>query len=181
MQKCRSNHQKERRKLQDTEQQLTHSQKSLIAVTENVTQILSQLKELRKTVQKIALQKKFIEIELQSKEQVCGLLSEVKRRDEAINTLLEEKIKRNLEDIEKLEKELKKKESDLESAHQETRTRQEELSQARAELKRKHEEVQKIQQEYEKLNSCYDIGMKQLSKLIHLMAADKEEMQVTTT
>ena len=182
VQKHTGNREQDRRRLTDSNERLTRTRKSKIAVDENVHQIMSHLEKLRTRVQKIVQEKRVIEIELQSKQRECQLLSQLmsesREKDEVITTLLEEKIQRNLEDAENLEKELKRKESDLESAHQESRTRQEELSQARADLKMKHEEVQNIQQEYEKLTSCYDIGMEQLSKLIQLLAADKEEMQV---
>ena len=178
LQRRTANREQDRRRLTDSEERLTQTRKSKIAVDEKVSQIMSHLEKLRTRVQKIVQEKKIIEIELQSKRQLLSQLRSESKKDEVITTLLEEKIQRNVEDAEKLEKELKRKESDLVSAQQESRTRQEELSQARAELKRKHVEVQEIQQEYEKLASCYDIGMEQRSKLIQLLAADKEDMQV---
>lgn len=156
-------------------ERLTCSKKSKIAVNEIMCEIKSQLDEISENVRKIALEKKITAIELECKQQVCQRLSEIK---EVNSTLLKETIKRNNEDIRILEKELERKESDIQSLEQEAQIREQELSQAHADLKMKCEEVQKIQQEYEKLTSCYDTEKERLSKIIQLLVADKVEMEV---
>ena len=173
----------DRRQLKDSEEQLRHSQKSKSAVNEKVTQVMIRIEELHKKVRKIVQDKKILEIELQSKQKECQLLSEMKEKDAVLNSVLDEKISRKQKEIETLEKELQKRESDLQSAQQEATRWQEELLKVQTELKEKHKEVIQLKKENEKLSCSYSIEKEQVSKLIQLtvdLRADKLEIQVST-
>ena len=165
----------------DAEKRLKHSQESKSAMNEKSNQVLSQIKELHKTVQKIVQEKKILEIKLESKQKECQLLSEIKAKDAAHSAILEEEISKNEKKIEQLEKELQRKESELKSALQEAKTWQEKLSQAQVELKKKHEEVKELREEKEKLTCSFNIEMEQVSKLVQLtvtLTSEKTEMEV---
>ena len=144
---------------------------------------MSRIEELHKKVQKIVQEKKILEIELQSKQKECQLLSEMKEKDTVLNLMLDEKISGKQKEIETLEKELQKRESDLESAQQEAGKYQKELLKVQAELKEKHKEVTQLKKENEKLSCSYSIDKQQVSKLIQLtvdLRSDKLGMEVST-
>ena len=178
------------RKLADFEEQLRHSQKSRSALNEKVSQVMSRIEELHKKVQKIVQEKKILEIELQSKQKECQLLSEIRakdavhsEKDAVISTILEEKISQKQKEIEILIKELHKKNTDLQSAQQEAKMKQEELLKARTELKKKHKVVKELKEKNEKLSCSYNVRKEQVSKLIQLIVAlssDESETKVYT-
>ena len=148
---------------------------------------MCQLKELRKKVRKIVQEKKILEIELQSKQRECQLLTEMQEKDAAkgavIKLLLEEKISGKQKEIKTLVKELQEKESELQSARQEAKMQQDDLLKTRAELKEKHQEVKHLKEKNEKLACSYNVRKEQVSKLIQLTVAlshDKMEMEVCT-
>ena len=173
----------DRRKLADSEEQLRHSQKTRLAVNEKVSQVMSRIEELHKKVRKIVQDKKILEIELQSKQKECQLLSEMKEKDAVLNSVLDEQISRKQKEIQTLEKELQKRESDLQSAQQEASRWQEELLKVQTELKEKHKEVIQLKKENENLSCSYSIEKEQVSKLIQLtvdLRADKLEIEVST-
>ena len=173
----------EHRKLADSEEQLKLSQKSKSAVNEKVSQVMSRIEELHKKVRKIVQEKKILEIELQSKQKECQLLSEMKEKDASLSLMLEEKIDGKEKEIETLEKELQKRESDLQSAQQEASRWQEELLKVQTELKEKHNEVIQLKKENENLSCSYNIEKEQVSKFIQLtvdLRADKLEIEVST-
>ena len=173
----------QRRKLADSEEQLRHSQKSKSAVNEKVSQVMSRIEDLHKKVRKIVQDKKILEIELQSKQKECQLLSEMKEKDAVLNLMLDEKISAKQKEIQTLEKQLQKRESDLQSAQQKASRWQEELLKVQAELKEKHKEVVQLKKENEKLSCSYSVEKEQVSKLIQLtvdLRADKLEIEVST-
>ena len=152
-------------------------QESKSAANEKFNLVMSRIEELHKKVQKIVQEKKVLEIELQSKQTECQLLSEIKARDSA----LEEKISKKRKKIEKLKKKLQAKESDLHSSLENAKKWQEELSQAQVELKEKHEEVKELREEKEKLACSFNIEQEQVSKLVQLtvtLTSEKTEMEV---
>ena len=183
VEKRRGDLEQERRKLVDSEEQLGHSQKSKSAVNEKVSQVMIRIEELHKKVRKIVQEKKILEIELQSKQKECKLLSEMKEKDAVLNLMLDKKISAKQKEIQTLEKELQKRESDLQSAQQEASRWQEELLKVQTELKEKHKEVIQLKKENENLSCSYNIEKEQVSKLIQLtvdLRADKLEIQVST-
>ena len=184
VEKRREGLEQERRKLADSEEQLRQSQKSRSAVSEKVVQVMSRIEELHKKVQKIVQEKKILEIELQSKQRECQLLSKLIEKDVSLSSMLDEKISGKQKEIETLEKELQKRESDLESAQQEAGRWQKELIKFQAELKEKHKEVTQLKKENEKLSCSYNIEKEQVSKLIQLtvdLRSDKLAMEVSTS
>ena len=153
-------------------------------MSEKVSQVMSRIEELHKKVQKIVQEKKILEIELQSKQRECQLLSKLIEKDVSLSSMLDEKISGKQKEIETLEKELQKRESDLESAQQEAGKCQNELLKVQAELKEKHKEVTLLKKENEKLSCSYSIEKEQVSKLIQLtvdLRSDKLAMEVSTS
>ena len=136
---------------------------------EKTSEVTIKLNELHKDV--ISQEKCVLKIKLKLNKQEYELLFE---KDQAPN----QEINKKREKIKGLKEELQRKECEIQSAQKEFQTRQEALSQARKELKKQHEEVIQLQREKEELACSYDIIGEQLSKLVQLLAYDKEEMQV---
>ena len=133
-------------------------------MSEKVSQVLSQIEELHKKVQKIVQEKKILEIELQSKQKECQLLSKLVEKDVSLSSMVE------------------KRESDLQSAQQEAGRCQKELLKVQAELKEKHKEVAQLKKDNEKLSCFYSIEKEQVSKLIQLtvdLRSDKQEVSTS--
>ena len=173
----------DQRSLADSEEQLRHSQKSRSAMNEKVTLVMSQIEELHKKVQKIVQEKKILEIELQSKQKECQLLTEMKEKNASLSSMLDKKICGKQKELETLEKGLQKGESEFQSAQQEASRCQEELLKVQRQMKEKHKEVMQLKKENEKLSCSYNIEKEQVSKLIQLtvdLRADKLEIQVST-
>ena len=99
---------------------------------------------------------------------------------DAYNQVLQKKVDKKRKKMKRLREELQQKEEELQSAGKEVRTRQEELLQAQKELKKQHEEVIQLQREKEELACYYDIEKVQVSKIVQILASDKEELQVTS-
>ena len=152
-------------------------------MSEKVVQVMSRIEELHKKVQKIVQEKKILEIELQSKQRECQLLSEMKEKDTVLNSMLNEKISGKQKEIETLEQELQKREYDLKSAQQEASKCQKELLKVQAELKERHNEFTQLKKKNEKLSCSYSIEKEQVSKLIQLtfdLRSDKQETEVSS-
>ena len=169
---------RDHRKLVDVKERLRPSQESEAKESEETNKVMTRLKNFRENVKKISEEKSNLERELNIKERECELLCAMLEKD-ILNQVLQKKIDRKKEKIKDLKEELKWKEWELQSALQEVQTRHKELSQARKELKKKHEEVIQLQREKEELECSYSIEREQVSKIVQILASDKQELQVT--
>ena len=163
----------------DVEKRLRDSQESKAKGSAKTNKAMTRLKDLRKDVEKISQEKSNLEEQLKIKERECELLSAMQEKD-AYNQVLQKKVDKKRKKIKRLREELQQKEEELQSAVKEVRTRQEELLQAQKELKKQHEEVIQLQREKEELACYYDIEKEQVSKIVQILASDKEELQVTS-
>ena len=168
----------------DVEKRLRDSQESKAKGSAKANKVMTRLEDLEEDVEKIFQEKSNLERELKIKEQECQLLSAMQEKDEALNQVLnqvlQKKIDKKKKKIERLKEELQRKEIELQSAVKEVQTIQEELLQAQKELKKQHEEVIQLQREKEELACYYDIEKEQVSKIVQILASDKEELQVTS-
>ena len=164
----------------DVEERLRHSQESEAKESEKANKVMARLENLCENVEKISEEKSNLERELNIKKRECQLLCAMQEKDEVLNKVLQKKIDKKKEKIKELKEELKWKEWELQSAMQEVQTRQKELSQARKELKKQHLEVIQLQREKEELEYSYSIEKEQVSKIVQLLASDKQELQVTS-
>ena len=158
---------------------MQHSQESEAKESEKTNTVLARLENLCENVEKISEEKSNLERELKIKERECELLSAMQEKD-AHNQVLQMKINKKRKKIRSLKEKLQRKEWELQSAMQEVQTRQKELSQAQKELKKQHEEVIQLQREKEELECSYSIEKEHVSKMVQLLASDKEELQVTS-
>ena len=163
----------------DVEERLRHSQESEAKESEKTNTVMARLENLCENVEKISEEKSNLEWELKIKKRECELLCAMQEKD-AYNQVLQKKIDKKKEKIKELKEDLKWKERELQSAMQEVQTRQKELSQAQKELKKQHLEVIQLQREKEELECSYSIEKEQVSKIVQLLASDKEELQVTS-
>ena len=163
----------------DLEERLRQSQESKSKGSEKTNKVMSRLEDLRGDVEKTSEEKSSLERELKIKERECELLCAMQEKDEVLNQVLQKKIDKKKEKIKKLKEDLKRKEWELQSAMQEVQTQQKQLSQAQKELKEQHKEVIQLQREKEELECSYSIEKEQVSKMVQLLASDKEELQVT--
>ena len=163
----------------DVEERLRHSQESKAKESEKTNKVMTRLKNLRENVEKISEEKSNFERELNIIEQECELLCAMLEKD-VFNQILQKKIDRKKEKIKDLKEELIQKGWELQSALQEVQTRQKELSQARKKLEKQHEEVIQLQREKEELECSYSIEREQVSKIVQILASDKQELQVTS-
>jgi len=181
----------------NTKKRMRHSQTSKASIDKNIKQILRSISKLREKVQNIAHERNLTKEKLESKQQECQLLSEMRdlatasmrdskkqqEKEEAYRILVEEKIAKKRKKIDKLEQELWQKDSDLQSAQEEARSLNEKLLQARAELETKHKEMQQLQKENEELACSYNIEKEKVSKLVQITVAltsDKKKVEVHT-
>ena len=174
----RSDHEQNRRRLEDIDQQIQRSLESKAAANQIASADTLELEKEIEKMQRIAKERNSIEKELKFKERECQLLSELKEKDE----LFQRKIAKKKKKIEKLKAELQSKECELKSAQQEARLQQDKLLKAQAELGKKHEEVKQLQREREELAQAYDIENLEVSKRIQIMVvatSSEEEMKVT--
>ena len=179
MQKHRGDLKGDHRKLVDVEERLRHSQESKAKESENANKGWARLKNSCDNVEKISEEKSNLERELKIKERECELLCAMQEKD-AYNQVLQKKIDKKRKKIKILKEKLQRKESEVQSALQEVQTRQKELSQAQKELKKQHEEVIQLQREKEELECSYSIEKEQVSKMVQLLASDKQELQVAS-
>ena len=140
---------------------------------------MTRLTNLCENVEKISEEKSNLEMELKIIKRECELLCAMQEKDEVLNQTLQKKIDEKEEIIKKLKEELKWKESELQSAFQEIQTQQKELSKAQMELNKQHEEVIQLQTEKEELECSYSIEREEVSKIVQILASDKQEQQVT--
>ena len=141
---------------------------------------MNRLEDLRENAEKISVEKSNLEKELKIKERECQLLCVMQEKDEVLNQVLQKKIDKKKKKIKELKEDLNRKDWELQTSIQEVRTQQEELLQAQEELKKQHEEVIQLQREKEELACYYDIEKEQVSKIVQILASDKEELQVTS-
>ena len=178
LQKLRGHLKQTHTKLADAEEYLRQSQESKVKASKEASEAVTKLKELHENVQKIAQEKRNLEMELKVQRRECEVLSAMQEEDEVSNQFLKMKVIKKEEEIKSLKEELQSMDSELQSALQEVQTRQEELSQAQNEQKKHHEQVIQLQKEKEELAWSYNIEKEQVSKIVQLLISDKEEMQV---
>jgi len=184
-------------KIKDARKHLRDSESSKANIDENINRILCSISKLREKVQNIAHERNLTKEKLESKQQECQLLSEMRdlatasmrdskkqqEKEEAYRILVEEKIAKKRKKIDKLEQELQQKHSDLQSAQEEARSLDKKLLRARAELQRKHKEIQQLQKENEQLACSCNIEKEKVSKLVQITVAltsDKKKVEVHT-
>ena len=173
----RSDHEQNRRRLEDIDQQIQRSLESKAAANQIASADTLELEKGIEEMQRITKERISIEKQLEFKERECQLLSELKEKDE----FFQRKIAKKKKKIEKLKTELQSKEFELKSAQQKARLQQDKLLKAQTELREKHEEVKQLQREREKLTHAYNIENFEVSKRIQItvVATSSEEMKVT--
>ena len=178
MQKHKDELKQERRKLVDAEEHLRQSQESKVKANEEVSELVTKLEELCENAEKIAQEKRNIEMKLKLKERESQLLSAVWEKDNVVNQFLQRKVDKKRKKIKRLKEELQSMNSELQSAFQVVQNRQEQLSQVQKEMKKQHEKVMQLQREKEELAWSYNTEKEQVSKIVQLLVSDKEDMQV---
>ena len=153
---------------------LRHSQESKAKASKRASEVVTELEKLHENVERISHVTSSLERELKFKEQEYKLLSAMQEKDEFLQMKIDKKKKK----IKILKEELQRKEWELQSALREVQTRREELMQAQKELKKQHDEVILLQREKEELDCSYSIEKEQVSKIVQILASDKEELQV---
>ena len=107
---------------------MRQSQEFKVKANEEASEAVSKLKKLQENVQKIAQEKRNLEMELKVQRRECEVLSAMQEEDEVSNQFLKMKVAKKEEEIKSLKKELQCKDSELQSSLQEVQTRQEEFT-----------------------------------------------------
>lgn len=176
------------RRLSEIEQLLKTSRDSQLPLNEDVSNLVSELTEVGKEVQKLAQERENTTVELQRKQQDIQLLSGMQKDLTHSNEkfqmlqekcqLLQEIINDKKKEITKLETKLRKKECKFQSLQQEAQKMKDKLSKLQAQLEEKHEQVKNLQKEKEELTLTYNTEKEHAKKLLLITLSDRDEMKV---